>query len=136
VKNQKNKFVQVPQIAGGKAAFQKYIEANLIYPDAARVNRIEGIVFLTAEIDDNGKVIQVEIIKGLTGGCNEEAIRLIKNVRFGGVRNKSVRVKTKKQFRIKFQLPPENVVNYSLVTKKDETPQTESVKSYSYTIQF
>jgi len=135
VKNQKNKFVQVPQIAGGKEALQKYIEANLIYPEEAREKRIEGIVYLTAEIDDNGKVIQVEITKGLAGGCNDEAIRLIKNVRFGGVRNKGLRVKTKKQFRINFKLPPENVVNYSLVIKNDEKPQTETVKSYSYTIQ-
>jgi len=135
VKNQKNKFVQVPQIAGGKEALQKHIEANLIYPEEAREKRIEGIVYLTAEIDDNGKVIQVDITKGLAGGCNDEAIRLIKNVRFGGVRNKGLRVKTKKQFRIKFQLPPENVVNYSLVIKNDEKPQTETVKSYSYTIQ-
>ena len=135
MKNQKNKFVQVPQIAGGKEALQKYIEANLIYPEEAREKRIEGIVYLTAEIDDNGKVIQVEITKGLAGGCNDEAIRLIKNVRFGGVRNKGLRVKTKKQFRIKFQLPPENVVNYSLVIKNDEKPQSETVKSYSYTIQ-
>lgn len=135
MKNQKNKFVQVPQIAGGKVALQKYIEANLVYPDEARDKRIEGIVYLSAEIDDNGKVIQVEITKGLAGGCNDEAIRLIKNVRFGGVKNKGLRVKTKKQFRIKFQLPPENVVNYSLVIKNDEKPQTETVKSYSYTIQ-
>ena len=135
MKNQKNKFVQVPQIAGGKEALQKYIEANLIYPEEAREKRIEGIVYLTAEIDDNGKVIQVEITKGLAGGCNDEAIRLIKNVRFGGVRNKGLRVKTKKQFRIKFKLPLENVVNYSLVIKNDEKPQTETVKSYSYTIQ-
>jgi len=135
VKNQKNKFVQVPQIAGGKAALQKYIKANLIYPDEARKNRIEGIVYLTAEIDDNGKVIHVEIIKGLAGGCNEEAVRLIKNVRFGGVRNKGVRVKTKKQFRIRFKLSPENIVNYNLVTQKEEKPKPEIVKSYSYTIQ-
>jgi TonB family protein len=135
VKNQKNKFVQVPQIAGGKAALQKYIEASLIYPEEAREKRIEGIVYLTAEIDDNGKVVQVEIIKGLAGGCNEEAIRLIKNVRFGGVRNKGVRVKTKKQFRIRFQLPPENIVNYNLIAQKEEKPKPEIVKSYSYTIQ-
>jgi TonB family protein len=136
LKNQKNKFLHLPQIAGGKETLQKYIEANLTYPEEARDKRIEGIVYLTAEIDDNGKVIQVEITKGLAGGCNDEAIRLIKNIRFGGVRNKGLRVKTKKQFRIKFQLPPETVVNYSLITKKDEKPQTETIKSYSYTIQF
>ncbi len=125
----------MPQIAGGKVALKKYIETNLVYPCEARNKRIEGIVYLNAEVDDNGKVIQVEIIKGLAGGCNDEAIRLIKNVQFGRVKNKGVRLKTKKQFRIKFQLPPENVVNYNLVKKKEEEPKPDTIKSYSYTIQ-
>ncbi len=58
----------------------------MVYPEEARKLRIEGIVHLIAEIDDDGKVIMVEIIKGLAGGCNDEAIRLINNVRFGGVK--------------------------------------------------
>jgi TonB family protein len=138
VKKPKNKFLHLPQIAGGKEALKKYIETNLNYPEEARHKRIEGIVYLNVEIDDNGKVIQVEIIKGLAGGCNEEAIRLIKNVQFGGVKNKGVRLKTKKQFRIKFQLPPEkNVVNYNLVKKKEEKAIPDNIiKNYSYTIQF
>jgi TonB family protein len=114
---------------------QKYIETNLVYPDEARYKRIEGVVYLRAEIDDNGKVIHIEIIKGLACGCNEEAIRLIKNVQFGAVRNKGLRLKTKKQFRIKFQLPPEKIVNYDLVTKNGEKPEAGILKNYSYTIQ-
>ena len=135
MKNPKNKFLNLPQIPGGKEALKKYIETNLIYPEKARNSRIEGIVHLIAEIDDNGKVTQVEIVKGLAGGCNDEAIRLIKNVQFGGVKNKGVRIKTKKRFKIKFQLPPENKVNYNLVMKKDKEPKSDVVKSYSYTIQ-
>jgi TonB family protein len=108
VKNHKNKFLQLPQIAGGKDALKKYMESNLVYPEEAKNKRIEGIVHLIVEIDDNGKVTQVEITKGLDGGCNDEAIRLIKNVQFGGVKNKGVRIKTKKRFKIKFQLPPES----------------------------
>jgi TonB family protein len=135
MKNPKNKFLHLPQIVGGKEALKKYIETNLVYPEEARNKRIEGIVYLIAEVDDNGKVMQVEIIKGIAGGCTEEAIRLIKNVRFGGVKNKGVRLKTNKQFRIKFQLPPENVVNYNLVTKKEEKLKPDIIKSYSYTIQ-
>jgi TonB family protein len=135
LKNRKNKFLHLPQIAGGKVALQKYIETNLVYPDEARNKRIEGVVYLAAEIDDNGKVIHIEIIKGLACGCNEEAIRLIKNVQFGAVRNKGLRLKTKKQFRIKFQLPPEKIVNYNFVSKNGEKPEPGILKNYSYTIQ-
>lgn len=134
MKNPKNKFLQLPQIAGGNDALKKYIETNLVYPEEARKLRIEGTVHLIAEIDDDGKVIIVEIIKGLAGGCNDEAIRLIKNVQFGGVKNKGLRVKTKKRFKIRFQLRPESQINYQFIDKKPANPKP-SVANYSYTIQ-
>lgn len=134
MKNRKKTFFKVPQIIGGNEAFKKYIEDNLAYPVEALEKRIEGIVHLNAEIDDDGNVVHVEIIHGIDGGCNEEAIRLINNVRFGAVKNKGVRLKTKKRFRIKFQLPPENKVNYQLVVHSKETNQKEIGKKYSYTI--
>ena len=135
MKNQKNRFLKLPQIIGGKEALKKYIETNLVYPPEALENRIEGTVELKAEIDDNGKVTQVEILKGLAGGCSEEAVRLIKNVGFGAVKNKGIRLKTQKRFRIKFQLPPESTINYHVVNKKEETPPKPITKNYSYTIQ-
>lgn len=134
MKNTKNKFLHLPQIAGGNDALKAYIEANLVYPDEAKKLKIEGFVHLIAEIDDDGKVIMVEVIKGLAGGCNDEAIRLIKNVQFGGVKNKGLRVKTKKRFKIRFQLPPQSQITYQYVDKKTNTTQPV-VANYSYTIQ-
>lgn len=134
MKKTKNKFLHLPQIAGGNDALTTYIENNLVYPEEARKLRIEGVVHLLAEIDDNGKVVQVEIIKGIAGGCNDEAIRLIKNVQFGGVKNNGLRVKTKKRFKIRFQLPPENQITYQFVDKKTADPKPVAT-NYSYTIQ-
>jgi periplasmic protein TonB len=68
----------------------------LVYPEEAKKLRIEGIVHLITEIDDNGKVLKVEIIKGLAGGCNDEAIRLIKNMQFGRVKKQRIKSKDKK----------------------------------------
>lgn len=134
MKKRRNKFINLPEILGGREALKKYFEANLIYPEEAREKRIEGIVELNAEIDDNGKVIQVEIIKGLTGGCNEEAERLIRNVQFGAVKNKGLRVKTKKRFKIKFQLPPETKINYTVVCKKEDSSSPDTTRKYNYTV--
>ncbi len=125
----------MPQILGGKDTLNKYIKSNLVYPEEARNKRIEGIVHLIAEINDNGEVTQIEILKGLSDGCNEEAARLIKSVRFGAVKNKSVRLKTKKRFKVQFQLPPENSLNYQIVVKKEDVQKPETIKTYSYTIQ-
>jgi TonB family protein len=134
VKKQKHKFLNLPQIVGGKEALKKYFEVNLIYPDEAKEKRIEGIVELIAEIDDNGKVIQVEIVKGLEYGCNEEAARLVKNVQFGAVKNRGIRLKTKKRFKIKFQLPLENQIKYHLVNGKKESPVPGNDRNFTYTI--
>ena len=82
---------------GGNKALKMYIGDKLVYPAEAKEKRIEGIVHLVAELDDNGNVINVEIILGLGGSCNEEAIRLIQNVRFGVAINKGIRLKTKRQ---------------------------------------
>lgn len=135
MKNSKHKFLKVPQILGGKETLNNYIESNLVYPEEARNKRIEGIVHLVAEINDNGEVTQIEIIKGLAGGCNEEAARLIKSVKFGAVKNKSVRLKTKKRFRVQFKLPPEKSIIYNFVENKVKSPQTETLNNYSYSIQ-
>ena len=135
VKNSKHKFLKVPQILGGKETLNNYIESNLIYPEEALNKRIEGIVHLIAEINDNGEVTQVEIVKGLAGGCNEEAARLIRSVKFGAVKNKSVRLKTKKRFKVQFKLPPENTISYHFVENKEKSPKTETSKNYSYSIQ-
>lgn len=134
MKNRKKIFFKVPQIIGGNEAFKKFIEDNLVYPAEAREKRIEGIVHLNAEIDDNGNVIHIEILNGLEGGCNEEAIRLVNSIRFGAVKNKGVRLKTKKRFRIKFQLPTENKLNYELVSQLKKVNQNEPDRKYSYTI--
>jgi protein TonB len=135
VKNSKHKFLKVPQILGGKETLNKYIESNLIYPEEAINKRVEGIVHLIAEINDNGEVTQIEIVKGLEGGCNEEATRLIRSVKFGAVKNKSVRLKTKKRFKVQFKLPVENTISYHFVENKEKSPKTETLKNYSYSIQ-
>lgn len=134
MKKRKKSFLQLPQIIGGNEAFKSYVEDNLIYPPEARKKRIEGTVYLSAEIEDTGNIKLIEILRGLDGGCNEEAIRLINNIRFGAVKNKGIRLKTKKQFRIKFQLPVENSVNYELISKSKDKNISLSTKKYSYTI--
>ena len=137
MKKNEKKFLKLPEYPGGKEALKKYIRENLRYPEEAVSHRIEGIVYLLSEINDNGGVEEVWIEKGLGFGCDEEAIRLIKNIRFGGVKNRGVRVKTKRRFRIEFKLPPENKIHYQYSAKKEEDKVENKPKpaGYSYTIQ-
>ena len=134
--SKKKTFLHVPEYPGGKEEFRKYIKKNLMYPQIAIDNKVSGTVYLTAEINDNGNVLNVIITKGIGFGCDEEAIRLIENIKFGGVKNRGLRLKTSKKFRIKFDLPPEQKksIQYNVVPTKNKTNDKQSGNSYSYSI--
>ncbi len=136
MKNRTKKFPKLPEYPGGKEAFRKYIKENLVYPKEALEKRVEGVVYLTAHVDDNGNVYRVNVENGIGAGCDEEAVRLIKGVHYYAVKNKGIRVKTKKRFRIKFKLPPETKVNYQFTATKrkgDAKPAAPST-TYSYSV--
>ncbi len=107
----KKTFLKLPEYPGGKEEFRKFILENLKYPSLAIEKKIQGIVYLSAEINDHGDVLNVRIEKGLGYGCDEEAVRLINSVQFGGVNNHGVRVKTRKRFRIEFKLKEQKVIS-------------------------
>jgi TonB family protein len=109
MKHREKKFLKRPEYPGGKEAFRQYVKSNLKYPEEALAKGIGGIVYLSARIDDNGEVSDVEVEKGIGGGCDEEAVRLISSVHFGKVKNRGLRVSTRKKFRIEFRLPPRMV---------------------------
>lgn len=65
-----------------KAKFQgdlnSFLRSNINYPQVAMAQQIEGVVVVEFVIDENGKVSNAKVIKGLGGGCNEEALRVVK----------------------------------------------------------
>ena len=136
MKKTEKKFLKLPEYPGGNEAFKKYIKDNLKYPEKAIEQKIEGIVHLVAEINDNGEVEQVLIEKSLGYGCDEEASRLLKNIKFGGVKNRGIRLKTKKRFRIEFKLPPQSKIQYFYKSKTSKEPDEVKTNkiSYSYKI--
>ncbi len=60
--------------------YGKYIIENMQYPGAALKAGVEGTVFVRFVLNEEGKAEDVKTINSLMGGCNEEAIRLIKNM--------------------------------------------------------
>ena len=138
MKKPKKKFLNLPEYPGGKEAFKAYIKANLRYPEQARAKGTEGVVHLVAEIKDTGNVGSVEVEKGIGDGCDEEAVRLLKSIRYGGVKNRGMRVKTKRKFRIEFKLPQKNKtpsIRYTLKKPADSPKSTrEEKQSYGYNI--
>ena len=68
---------EVPQYPGGYGALIEYLNSNLIYPKDARQHGLQGQIVLSFIIEESGKVSSANIIRGIGGGCDEEAIRVI-----------------------------------------------------------
>jgi protein TonB len=69
----------MPQYPGGIEGFYKHISRELDYPHQAKRNGISGRVYVQFIIDEEGKLTEVKAIKGIGFGCDEEAVRVIKN---------------------------------------------------------
>ncbi len=62
----------------GTPAYKKYLQENTRYPTSAMTNNIEGKVKITFFIEPNGTLTNFQVKKSLGYGCDQEAIRLIK----------------------------------------------------------
>jgi protein TonB len=65
------------EFKGGRTALVKFVSENLNYPKQARRMGIEGKVFLSAVIEKDGSVTNVQVLKGIGAGCDEEAVRVV-----------------------------------------------------------
>jgi len=86
---------QYPSYDGGDIAFVKFVQKNLVYPEKARRMGLEGRVFIQFIVETDGSLTDFSILKGIMGGCNEEALRVMKeSPRWlaGKQRGRSVRV--------------------------------------------
>lgn len=102
-------FVVVEEQAefpGGLDSMYAYIQKNLVYPEKAKAEGIEGRVFVTFIIEKDGSISNILIKRAIGGGCEEAVVEMIKNMpkwKPGKQRGKPVRF----QFvlPIKFELP-------------------------------
>lgn len=65
------------EFPGGLKGFYAYLGEHLKYPSLAKEMRIQGKVFVEFIVNADGKVSDIKIIRGLNGGLNEEAIRVM-----------------------------------------------------------
>jgi protein TonB len=62
---------------GGFGKFYDYIRKNMKYPKEAARLSIEGKVFVQFVVEKDGSISRVMAIKGIGGGCDEEAVRVV-----------------------------------------------------------
>ena len=69
---------EMPGYPGGEEARMKFMADNIKYPQMAKESGITGTVYITFVVDENGKVIDAKVLRGIGGGCDEEAVRVVK----------------------------------------------------------
>jgi periplasmic protein TonB len=67
----------MPEFSGGDAAMLNFIKDNIVYPDKAKENKIQGRVYVNFVVDEAGRVTSAKILRGIGGGCDEEALRVV-----------------------------------------------------------
>jgi len=112
----KIKFINKAIYPGGNSSLINFIKNNLKYPHQALKNKIEGKVFLKYKINPIGKVYDVFVIKGIGHGCDQEAIRLVKLLKYTPPKNRKLKVTTYKKINIPFKLP-ENKLKKNIIIK-------------------
>lgn len=71
---------EMPDFIGGDDARRNYLAATVQYPIDARKIGIEGTVYVTFVVEADGSITNCRVLRGIGGGCDEEAIRLVKNM--------------------------------------------------------
>jgi len=68
---------QPAEYPGGLEAMSKFVGKNLKYPAVARRMGTEGSVFVSFVIDKEGKISDVQVLKGISTECDKEAVRVV-----------------------------------------------------------
>ncbi len=81
---------QMPELIGGLEALQREVR----YPERALRANIQGRVYVQFIVNERGEVESPNVIRGIGGGCDEEAIRVVSRAKFkpGMQRGRPVRV--------------------------------------------
>jgi TonB family protein len=116
-------FIRQPNYPGGSKAMDEFIRTHLKYPEEALKNNIGGTVSVDIDIDANGKVTASKIKHGIGYGCDEEALRLVKLLRFEKKKYKGLYVMFHRTVNIHFRLPPtpQLIYQYRESEKKEKT---------------
>lgn len=94
-------FAEVmPEPVGGLEGIYKRIE----YPDIAKKANIQGKVYLLVMVNEKGGVDDVKVIKGLGAGCEEAAVKAVKESKYTPGKNGGTPVKVKLSLSITFKL--------------------------------
>ena len=95
---------EMPEFPGGQEALLTYLVKKVEYPKEAMDAKVEGNVYISFIVERDGKISEVKALRGIGGGCDEEAVRVVKSMpkwKPGKQNGKPVRVRYNMPIRFK-----------------------------------
>jgi len=90
---------------GGMKAYTKYMGENLNYPAEAKAKGIEGKVYVSFIVDKEGNLSDFQLLRGIGGDCDEEALRVfMESPKWIPGKQRGRVVKTRMQAAVTFEL--------------------------------
>ncbi|HEY9083567.1 MAG TPA: energy transducer TonB [Vicingaceae bacterium] len=86
---------EMPEFPGGKDSLYKFLGANIVYPNKAKKDGIEGKVYVNFTIEKDGTINKVKVLRSVHPLLDEEAIRVVESFpkwKPGKQKGKTVRV--------------------------------------------
>ena len=117
-------FMAVEEMAhfpGGMEAFVKYLQENLRYPAPAQRANVTGKVYVQFTVNTDGSTSDIQVLKSVGFGCDEEAIRVLETTKWTPGKQSGKVVRSRFTVPISFQL------NKKIVS--ENTPVQEKVSS-------
>lgn len=71
---------EMPAFKGGAQKMYEYMGKHIKYPTIAKESGIQGKVFVEFVVGKDGSIRDVKVLRGIGGGCDEEAIRVVKSM--------------------------------------------------------
>lgn len=97
---------EMPEYPGGSAKMEEFVKKNLRYPTKAIENGIQGKVFVGFIVEKDGSLSNFQIKRGIGGGCDEEALRIVKSMpKFKPGKQQGKEVRVEYLIRVIFELP-------------------------------
>ena len=92
-------------MGGGQNEFSKWVGKNLVYPEIAKENGVQGKVILSFTLTAEGQVTNVKVVRGIDPALDKEAVRVVNSSpRWEPGKQRDRAVKVQFIFPVHFQL--------------------------------
>ena len=92
-------------MGGGQNEFSKWVGKNLVYPEIAKENGVQGKVILSFTLTAEGEITNIKVVRGIDPALDKEAVRVVsKSPKWEPGKQRDRAVKVQFIFPVHFQL--------------------------------